>query len=139
MRGQAYTITNMLVWAVFAVVFLVAVYSAYNFLSSYTPPTYIRQIKSALASAWKARYTNATPVVVDRVQIPGGTVFEEDAVKKWVGARDVCFTVGPGFEKKNGSVVAKTTITARVLVCCENDRCWIGFNVPPVPGSCVPC
>lgn len=139
MRGQAYTVTNMLVWAVFAVAFLIAAYSAYNFLTSYTPPTYIRQIKSALASAWKARYTASVPVVVDRVQIPAGTVFERDAVRKWVGAGDVCFTVGPGFEKKGTSVVAKTTITARVSVCCEDDRCWIGFNRPPVPGVCVPC
>ena len=98
MRGQAYTVTNMLIWAVFAAAFLVAVYSAYNFLSSYTPPTYMRQIKSALASAWKARYTASVPVTVYRVQIPAGTVFERDAIRTWVDARDVCFTVGPGFE-----------------------------------------
>lgn len=139
MRGQAYTVTSMLIWAVFAAAFLIAVYFAYNFLSSYTPPTYMRQIKSALASAWKARYTVAMPVMIDRVQIPAGTVFERDTIRKWVDARDVCFTVGPGFEKRDGAVIAKTTVTARIAVCCEGDRCWIGFNVLPVPGECVPC
>ncbi len=138
MRGQQYTVTNMLVWAIFAVAFLAAVYAAYSYLTSWTPPTYLRQIADAAKSAWEARYQNPPrPVVLPRVHIPGGTVITKEMVRRWTGGKDVdvCFSAGPGFEPMVDGVRARTTITARVYVCCQGNKCWLGFNWGS-PDSC---
>ncbi len=139
MRGQQYTVTNMLVWAIFAVAFLAAVYAAYNYLTTWTPPTYMRQIADAVRSAWRARYqAPASPVVLPRVHVPGGTVITADMVHHWIGDEvQVCFSAGPGFEKVTEGVRARTTITARVYVCCHKDTCWLGFNWGS-PSTCIP-
>ncbi len=137
MRAQAYTVFNMLIWAIFGVAFLLAAYAAYNYLVPRAPSLAYKQLEDIISSAWKARdLMEKKPAVAFDVGFPPGTIITEDFVRNIVGNKTVRveFEVGAGFEKRGTGVLVKEYTKARyVAACCWKNLCKIWLNVPPPP------
>ena len=133
MRGQTYTVMNMLVWAVFGLAFLAAAYAAYHFLLSQTPALYIRRLREGIASAWSARHQSARlPIVLSDMDFPPGAVVTPDFVRMVVGNRGILVSIeaGPGFKCQGDAAVATGGKKATVLVCCGENYCKLWLNKP---------
>ncbi len=137
MKGQAYTLFNMLIWTVFAVAFLLAAYAAYNYLIPRAPSMAEERLKEVISSAWKARDVEMKkPAIAYDVAFPSGFILTEKWVKNTIGDYGVRieFVLGPGFVKEGDTVrVTQYTKAKMVGACCTKHRCVIWLNYPPDP------
>ncbi len=136
MRGQAYTLFNYLVWAVFAVAFLMAAVAAYRVVVGQTAPIsnvqFIKLLQQAGNSGGHCVYSDKP------LYFPPGTTYSIGFFCRQMGlpkGTPVAVYLGNGFEGKDGTVVATGGARALVAVCGGGSAKICLGNIYPCLGS----
>jgi hypothetical protein len=145
MRGQAYTVMNYLVWAVFAAIFAGIVMVVASKLTTPVEPIFWKETVTVFKSAYQSSVANMGCSCASSngpIAYSSGFLLSQDMVRKLLCGSDkrclnglrVRFYGGTGFRtyKNDTEVMAKKAVRAELTVCCDaySLTCVAYFNLP---------